>query len=121
LKAPKGEDAIACEFAQILKYKSLAGELDAVWFYVPNEWNGRNQYCYETPHKAKGKISGVSDYIFMWKGGCGGIELKTPKGTQSSIQKLFEKWCLAHGIPYRIVTSAVEGESVLRSWGILRG
>lgn len=121
LKAPKGEDAEACKLASFLKYKSLAGELGAVWFYVPNEWNGRNQFCYETPHKAKGKISGVADYIFMWGGGCKALELKTRTGKQSEVQKLFERWCRMHGVDYHLAFSSDEAIETVISWGIVRG
>jgi hypothetical protein len=118
----KGEKKICAEFANILRYESLAGNLDGVWLHVPNEWPGRNHYHYENVQRDMGKIPGALDYVFLsTKAGILWLEAKVPGGTLSEKQKLFQRWCDMHGIAHAVFKSAYQGCAILRERGFLRG
>lgn len=119
--ALKGERRLAADFANILRYETLAGNLDGIWFHVPNEWPSGNHFHYENVQRAMGKIPGAPDYVFLSTKGMGVLEAKTPRGSQSDNQKLFQRWCGMNAVHYGLFKSPEEGCAILKEWGILRG
>ena len=70
-------------------------------FSVPN---GGSRNAIEAIHlKREGVTSGVSDFIFCYRGICTFIELKTKSGIQSDNQKKFENKMREEGFDYHIV------------------
>lgn len=64
--------------------------------------------------KAMGMVAGVSDLCFICGDGTTAyIEMKTPTGTQSPAQKLFEAAVRSVGAPYYIVRSVEEGMELI--------
>jgi len=55
--------------------------------------------------KSTGTVAGVSDLIFLWKGKCYLIEMKTDTGTQQKNQKEWEELVKSHGFEYFICRS----------------
>jgi hypothetical protein len=55
--------------------------------------------------KSTGTVAGVSDLIFLWKGKCYLIEMKTGTGTQQKNQKEWELLVKSHGFEYFICRS----------------
>ena len=58
--------------------------------------------------RSVGLIPGVSDTIFIWKHKAYFIEFKTPIGTQSKSQKVWENKVTGEGFDYYIVRSLEE-------------
>lgn len=126
VKNAKGENAICIDFANHLQRETRQERFNTVWFHVANEFapekdNKEKQKkkfsVFGCVLKAMGKLAGVADYIFLWGGGCGCIEFKTPTGKQSEAQKRFQAWCESCGVPYEIATSKEEGLDILKRWG----
>lgn len=73
---------------------------------------------------------GAPDYIVMWRGGCGCIELKreasktllgkVPAGKQSDDQIAFQARCERAGVPYAVAHSWEEVKAALIEWGALQ-
>jgi hypothetical protein len=119
LSNPAGESAICVEFVNRLKDLTFDGILKAVWLHVANEWIGEKRPLYGMLLGAMGKIAGCPDYVFLWNGGCGFIEVKIPGGELSPTQKLFKKWCEYAGVKHEVIYSADEGIAVLNRWGLV--
>lgn len=66
-------------------------------------------------NKAMGLQAGRADMVFYWKGKAYHIEMKTPKGTQRPIQKVWQELVEQHGFNYFIVRSLDEFKDVI-SW-----
>jgi hypothetical protein len=72
---------------------------------------------------------GAADYVFLWNGGCGCIELKREAaktllgkvraGKQSDDQIAFQARCERAGVPYRVARSWDEVKAALVDWGAL--
>lgn len=69
--------------------------------------------------KAMGLIAGSGDYVFVWEGGGGWIELKTPTGSLSPIQRDFRQWCQDTGCLWAKATTVEQFQSTLREWEVL--
>lgn len=121
IKKAKGEDAICINFASKLQRLTRQGEFKCVWFHVANEYAGKERKLFGAKLKAMGKVSGVSDYVFMRGGKNLAIEFKTKAKTskQSEGQKAFEAWCKENGVPYHIARSSQEGFDILKQHGLL--
>ncbi len=67
--------------------------------------------------KAIGVTRGIADLAYLTRN-CGTIyiELKTESGTQSKEQKEFMAQCVACGIPYYIVRSLEQFQSLIKSY-----
>lgn len=73
---------------------------------------------------------GAPDLLFLWRDGCGGIELKRPasaslfvrraKGKPSPDQRAFKQRAFALQIPYAICDSWESVRDTLIAWGRLR-
>ncbi len=114
---PEAELTVHC--ANDLRQWTLEGSLRAVWFHVPNEFGGRKQPAFGALMSAMGRINGVGDFVFLWKSGCGLIELKTPTGRQTENQEDFQQWCESLGIDYQICRSRSDMRRTLEGWNIL--
>lgn len=105
------------------------------WFPVPNglffpaKTPAERSLVARIVHRMKvsGMLTpGVSDLVFLWKGGCGCIELKrpasvgVPKGTLSEAQLGFKETCEMLGVPYRIATAWDDVKAALIEWGVWR-
>lgn len=119
LSSPSGEAAICVEFVNLLKDLTFDGLLKAVWLHIANEWAGDRKPVYGMLLAAMGKIAGCPDYVFLWNGGCGFIEVKIPGGELSEKQKLFKKWCAYSGVKHEVIYSAHHGIATLEKWGII--
>ena len=78
-------------------------------FSVPNESKSKRETLQK---KAIGMMSGVSDLIIIRPKEVLFIEVKTPTGTQSKSQKIFEKIVKALGFNYYLVRSLEEFKSL---------
>lgn len=114
---PEAELAVHC--ANDLRKWTLEGRLKAVWFHVPNEFGGKKQPAHGALVSAMGRINGAPDLVFLWEGGCGVIELKTPSGCMTESQKDFRQWCESAGIDYQICRRRSDMRLTLTSWLIL--
>ena len=65
--------------------------------------------------KSTGVVAGVSDLIFLYKGKCYLIEMKTEKGTQQANQKEWEVLVKSHGFDYFICRSLEQFQSIIKS------
>lgn len=72
--------------------------------------------------KLMGVEAGAADLHFTLAGGqTGWVEIKAGKGRQSDTQRAFQAREEAAGARYAVVHSIDEAQSVLRSWGAIRG
>tara|TARA_Y100001963_G_scaffold154819_1_gene244453 strand:+ start:1637 stop:2239 length:603 start_codon:yes stop_codon:yes gene_type:complete len=116
-KKLKPEAAICIDFADKCRFLTRSGELQALWFTVPNE--ARRSIHQRTIFRAMGLLPGAPDYIFIGSESAVCIEFKTAKGTQSIAQKAVESYCRELGITYEIARSSEEGLNILQKNGLL--
>ena len=113
----------------ICQYLSMiSNRYKFVFFSVPNEslmmvlkmFKVPDKSCYAIVafFKKMGLLPGTSDIVLVWHGMTYCMEVKTPTGTQSPAQKLFESNILKAGGKYEIVRGIYDVESCLREWGI---
>ena len=117
------EDRIAMEVASMLRAATLERRMIGTWTHVANELGGGNAKTSQIRYalaKAMGLIKGAPDYVFVWDGGGGWIELKAGPAGRTPIQRDFGKWCEATGSRYAVCTTCDEVEDILISWGVLR-
>ncbi len=70
--------------------------------------------------KRMGVKPGVADFALTLPDGRSAfLEVKAPAGRQSLVQKAFQAQCEANGVPYTIVRSSYEAETVLACWNAL--
>jgi hypothetical protein len=113
------EKDICIPFVNMIKRLEHLAKKPFVWFHVVNEFDKkRNSYAHNFHLAKMGRVSGVADYIFLWKDGCLCLEFKTQKGRQSDSQKKFEQNCKDRGIPYYLARSVEEGFRVLEKEGL---
>lgn len=115
---PLNEDGIAYQVRCNLAQYTMQKRLKAVWFHVPNEAKRSKQLGMIM--KALGMIPGVSDYVFLWDGGCGVIELKHGNNGLRDSQAIFLDWCRDHKVNRAVCYGANQVDTVLREWGILK-
>ena len=73
---------------------------------VPNELAGANAGARMSQFVATGLRKGVADLIVWWPDGkLGYVEMKTPTGSQSKVQKTFEQRCREYGVRYDLARS----------------
>jgi len=114
------EDKITMDIVNFLVGGSIDGELKFVWFHPANEISRADNPIYGQYLKKLGKIKGAPDFVFVWSGGGGFIEVKSPKGRMSPSQEIFQRWCITFGIPYEVVRSLDEAKKVLQTWGLAK-
>ena len=123
------EDDICIRFVNLVKKTQHLAEKPFVWFHVPNEVDAkRNTFAHGIRQKAKHKLSGVADYIFMWENGNACLEFKRPKdpirktqaGKQSESQKDFQKTCDDAKVPYYLVYNENDAFGILEDLGLYR-
>jgi hypothetical protein len=86
-------------------------ELRKLLFAVPN---GRYRNVIDAVILNKtGLVAGVSDMIFLYKGGAYLFELKTETGVQSDAQKEWEKIVNKQGFNYYIIRDLIEFSKVI--------
>ena len=94
-----------------------------VCWHTPNE--GKRSYFTAADLKSQGLLPGVADFVFLWAGGCGCIELKTPAAYRrknhglSDAQLEFKEWCEECGVPYEIADSLEAVQAILKKWKTL--
>ena len=114
----------------ICQYLSMiSNRYKFVFFSVPNEslmmvlkmFKVPDKSCYAIVafFKKMGLLPGTSDIVLVWHGMTYCMEVKTPTGTQSPAQKLFESNILKAGGKYEIVRSACDVQKILRVWEII--
>lgn len=75
---------------------------------IPNEAAG-NDPRRQTQFVAMGLRKGVADLFVWWPDGHPGyLEMKTPVGKQSKVQKVFEDKCGKYGIRYDLARSVAD-------------
>lgn len=122
------EDSEALIFANECRAATLERRLKAVFLHIPNELGGlvqRKGREVRVPvqiaiARALGLITGSSDYLFLWEGGCCAIEFKSSTGRLSPSQIDFRDWCELNHVPFHIARSAAEGLEILRNHGVLQ-
>lgn len=116
---------------QIVSYlSSVSRKYNFIFFAPCNEGFLMIMKKFRVPEKAQyaimnwlrkmGFLPGVSDLIIGHNGRMFAMELKTKTGTQKKSQILFEKNCLACGIPYEIARNLDQCINCLRLWGIVQ-
>ena len=123
------EPAIQTEIIAFLS--ALARRYNFLYFSVPNESltkvcktlkiSERATFALLAILKKMGLTPGVSDIIIGCRGKMYAVEVKTKTGVQSPRQELFESWCKACEVPYRVVRSVDDTRAALSSWGIMGG
>lgn len=101
---------------QALCFKTFWNEnptLRKLLFSVPN--GGLRSKREAQKFKSTGTVAGVSDLIFLYKGKCYLIEMKTEKGTQQKNQKEWESLVKSHGFDYFICRSLEQFQSIIQS------
>lgn len=116
-KKLKPEAAICVDFADKCRFYSRSGELQALWFTVPNE--ARRSIHQRSILRAMGLLPGAPDYVFIGSESAVCIEFKTPTGRQSIAQKTVESYCGELGITYEIARSSEDGLKILEKNGLL--
>lgn len=117
------EDRIAIDVATMLRVATIEGRLSATWTHIPHEvggGKGKSSQIRYALAKAMGLIAGSCDYVLVWPGGGGWIELKTPTGSLNPAQRDFRDWCAATSCRHAVCKSTDEVEKTLISWGVLR-
>ena len=116
-KKVRGEETLQCiTLANELKILSLKNKLNCVWFHVSNENPVAKKFVHWSKiQKAMGKTSGAPDYVFLWKGGCACVEMKSSKGRLSENQIIFKEWCDFLGIDYIVCYTAQHVLSLLKN------
>jgi len=121
------EDRLAIAVATMLRVASIEGRLKATWTCIPHEVGAVPQKSAEfrkrqtryAKAKAMGLITGSTDYVFVWAGGGGWIELKSQHGALSPPQRRFREWCMATGSNWAVCRTVEEVVDILISWGAL--
>lgn len=115
------EDRLTVEVATMLRVATIEGKLRATWTHVSNEAAGRGKFAaiYMAKARAMGLIKGSSDFVFVWDGGGGWIEMKTETGSLTKEQREFRDWVEATGGNHALCRSVEEVETVLTQWGVL--
>lgn len=113
-RGAKGENQICLDIASWLREQTLTKDFDYVWFHVPNQFSGTYKGVFGAMLSWMGRIAGVPDYVFMGKGQCFFVEVKTASGSQSEHQKLFQKWCESKEVPYYVCRSLDDVRCVLK-------
>lgn len=121
------EDRLAIEVAMMLRVETIRGTLKAAWTCIPHEVGAmslgakgfRLAQARYAKAKAMGLVTGSADYVFVWAGGGGWIELKAKGGSLSAEQRDFRDWCVATGCHYAVCRSLEEVRENLISWGAL--
>lgn len=122
------EDKLAISVATMLRVASLEGRLKATWTCIPHEVGAvplksaefKKRQTRYAKAKAMGLIAGSTDYVFVWPGGGGWMELKTQNGALSPKQRQFRDWCRATGCEWIVCRSLEEAVDALVSWGVLQ-
>jgi hypothetical protein len=122
------EDRLAIAVATMLRVASIEGRLKATWTCIPHEVGAVPQKSAEFKRrqtryakaKAMGLITGSADYVFVWPGGGGWIELKSQHGALSSPQRTFRDWCHAPGSHHAVCRTVDEVVDTLISWSALQ-
>lgn len=122
------EDRLAIEVANELRAATLEGRLLAAWTCIPHEAGGvsKNSQAFGgmvakyAKQKAMGLIKGSADYVFVWKGGGGWIELKASGGSLSPEQRDFRDWCEHLGVHWAKCKTVHEVIHSLVEWGALQ-
>jgi hypothetical protein len=122
------EDRLAIAVATMLRVASIEGRLKATWTCIPHEVGAVPQKSAEfkkrqtryAKAKAMGLITGSTDYVFVWAGGGGWIELKSQHGSLSTPQRTFRDWARATGCNWAVCRSVEEVVEKLIEWRALQ-
>lgn len=116
-----GEDRMSVDVAIMLRVATIEGRLRATWTHIPHEAAGRGKFAaiYMAKAKAMGLIKGSADFVFVWQGGGGWIELKSETGSLTKEQREFRDWVIATGGNHAVCRSKQEVEAKLIEWGAL--
>lgn len=144
------EQAISAQLYHALVAEDAAGRLKAVCTCIANElpipaFTEQLRVAavkIAQKRRAMGVIPGAADWVFLWRGGSGFIELKTPggqvrlrqvkrvsgpklhpvktqPGIQSDDQKAFQAWCERLEVPYVVRTNVQDSIATLQEWGAI--
>jgi hypothetical protein len=115
------EDQLAIEVANFLRAATLEGRLAGTWTHIPHEVGGAGikAKVLMALAKAMGLIKGSGDYVFVWEGGGGWIELKSSTGSLSPAQRDFRDWCQSQNVNWAKCKTIHEVINNLVEWGAL--
>ena len=102
---------IALMQAMYMAFWNNYPELRGLLFRVENE-RKRSRFRQQEA-KSTGIVSGVSDFVFFYRGSAWAIEVKRPGGKQSEKQRKWQELVESQGIRYYIVESVEEFEEVV--------
>ena len=129
----RGEDALQRAIVQWLR---LALRSDVRFWHTPN--GGGRTKVEASIFKGLGVQAGIPDLAFVWSDGqiitlrpglfAGGamtsriafIEVKTPTGSLSAVQRDFRDFCLAGGIPWALVRTLDQAIEQVKEWGLTK-
>lgn len=122
------EEILAMEVADWLRAETLEGRLRATWTCIPHEVGYISQKSAGSAlammryakAKAMGFIPGSTDYVFVWEGGGGWLELKSSAGSLSPEQKDFRDWAVAMRCGHAVCRSLDDVRQKLFEWGVLQ-
>lgn len=107
------EDDLQEVVAQFLR---LALPADVLFMAIPN---GGFRIKKEMARlKRMGVLPGAADLFLVYRGLTYFLEMKTPDGVMSQVQREFQRRCKELGIPYEVARSLDDVERVLRMWGV---
>ena len=109
------EHRLQCACVRWFRYQYP--QLSSLLFAVPN--GGRRDPVTGARLKAEGVVAGVSDLILFFPSDkhhalC--IEMKTPKGRQSSSQKEWQQQVERYGYRYEVIRDFLEFEKLVKSY-----
>jgi hypothetical protein len=122
------EDNVAIEVANYLRAAVLERRLSATWTCIPHEVGAISMKSKDfklaqgryAKAKAMGLITGSADYVFVWQGGGGWIELKSATGSLSEAQRKFRDWCATTNSNHAVCRTLDEVVETLFSWKVLQ-
>lgn len=125
---------LLCKYSYeaVMQMKDIGLHLkDFIIAHIPNENEGgsaEQRKIRGSLRKKMGVMPGVADYIVLWDGGCGFIEVKTKKGLYgaksdgrlSEEQEKFRDWCIENDIKWSLTRTPQEMVDTLIEWRLLK-
>jgi hypothetical protein len=118
------EEELSLWVAAELRRLTRSGALRAVWTRCPVEVRrgGKLAAMWQCLGRVLGVVPGCPDFLVLWGGGAGGIELKVERAQGDNLrqgQKDFREWCVSNGVRHEVCRSVPEVTGALRRWGRL--
>lgn len=96
---------------------AVEAEPGVIAFHVPN--GGKRGKAEAGRFKGMGVVAGIPDLIVIAGGRAYGLEMKTPAGRLSPVQKEMRARFIRSGAEYEVARSVEEARRVLAQWGVI--